>query len=362
MHPPSMHLPNVVVVGYGYAGRYFHTPLLALIPGLRLYGVVSGRAEAREQIRQRYGVKTFAHFGQVLADPQVDVVVLATPNDLHAPQAIAAMRAGKHVVTDKPMCLNLAEADAMLATSRQYGCLLSVFHNRRWDGDFLTLGTIVAQGLLGELFLVETAWLQARPPRGWSSERRRGGGKFLDLGVHLIDQAMALLRAPVTQVYARFHSGVWPTDVEDHAHCIVSFASGVDVHVTTSSAAHAQTRRWRLLGTKGALVKEGFDPQEQALLAGDIETASEDPRQYARLYREVAGQSAETVVPTLPGRWPAFYDNIADALQNDAALAVTPESSRAVMAVIEAAQQSAQTGQAIRFDTRENKGVKSSII
>jgi scyllo-inositol 2-dehydrogenase (NADP+) len=347
-----MHIPNAVVVGYGYAGRYFHTPLLAMTPGLHLYGVVSGRADVRQQIRQHLGVKTFAHFEQALADAQVDVVVLATPNDLHAPQAIAAMQAGKHVVTDKPMCLNVAEADAMIAASRQYGCLLSVFHNRRWDGDFLTLGTIVEQGLLGELFVVETAWLQARAPRGWSRERRRGGGKFLDLGVHLIDQAMALLGAPVTQVYARFHRDIWPTDVEDHAHCIVSFASGVDVYVTTSSAAHTQARRWHLLGTKGALVKEGFDPQEQALLAGDIATASEDPRQYARLYSQVAGQSAETVVPTLPGRWRSFYDNLADALHSGAALAITAESSRAVMAVIEAARQSAQTGQAIHFDTR----------
>jgi scyllo-inositol 2-dehydrogenase (NADP+) len=345
-----MHLPNVVVVGYGYAGRCFHIPLLALTPGLHLYGVVSSRVENREQIRQRFGVRTFAHIKSALADPQVDVIVLATPNDLHAPQAITALQAGKHVVTDKPMCLNLAEADAMIAASRQSGRLLSVFQNRRWDGDFLTIRRVVEQGLLGDLFLVETAWLQAKPPRGWSSERRRGGGKFLDLGAHLIDQAVALIASPVTRVYARFHSGVWPTDVEDHAHCIVSFASGVDVHVTTSSAAHMQARRWRLLGTQGALVKDGFDPQEQALIAGDIATASEDLNHYARLYHEVQGRPTETVVPTLPGRWRTFYDNLADVLQNDDVLAVSPESSRVVMAVIKAAQQSAQTGQALRFE------------
>jgi scyllo-inositol 2-dehydrogenase (NADP+) len=355
-----MHTPNVVVVGYGYAGRYFHIPLLALTPRLRLYGVVSARAEARAQIRHRFGVKTFAHVEGALADPQVDVIVLATPNDLHAPQAIAALQAGKHVVTDKPMCLNVAEADAMIAASRQSGRLLSVFQNRRWDGDFLTIGAILEQDLIGDPFLIETAWLQARPPRGWSSERGRGGGKFLDLGAHLIDQAVALIASPVTRVYARFYSGIWPNDVEDHAHCIVSFASGVDVHVTTSSAAHMQTRRWRLLGRKGTLVKEGFDPQEQALVAGDIGTASEDSKHYARVYSKVTGQStetmaatvAETVVPTLPGRWQAFYDNLADVLQNDAALAVSPESSRVVMTVIEAAQQSAQTGQAISFESR----------
>jgi scyllo-inositol 2-dehydrogenase (NADP+) len=111
-----------------------------------------------------------------------------------------------------------------------------------------------------------------------------------------------------------------------------------------------------LLGRKGALVKEGFDPQEQALVAGDIGTASEDPKYYARVYSAVMGRPtetvAETVVPTLPGRWQAFYDNLAEVLQNDAVLAVSPESSRVVMAVIEAAQQSAQTGQAISFESR----------
>ena len=210
--------------------------------------------------------------------------------------------------------------------------------------------TIVEQGLLGELFLIETAWLQTRPPRGWSSEQRRGGGKLLDLGVHLIDQVVELVGAPVTQVYARLHGGVWPTDVEDHAHCIVSFASGIDAHITTSSAAPMPARRWQLLGTRGALVKEGFDPQERALLAGNIDMAAEDPRQYARVYGRVEDEPAGTVVPTFPGRWRAYYDNIADALQHGAAVAVTPESSRAVMAIIEAARQSTQTGQVIRLN------------
>lgn len=344
-----MQLPNVVVVGYGYAGRYFHTPLLISTPGLHLYGVVSHRAEAREQIRQRLDIKTFDYFEEALADPQVNVIVLATPNDLHAPQAIAAMRAGKHVVTDKPMCLDVAEADAMIDTSRQYNRLLSVFQNRRWDGDFLTIHAILEQGVLGELFLVETSWLQAKPPRGWSSQRQHGGGKLLDLGVHLIDQAIQLVAAPITQVYARLHSKVWPTDVEDHAHCILSFASGVDVHVTVSSAAHTQARRWHLLGSQGALVKEGFDPQEPALVAGDINLAVEDPSQYAWLYGESLGDGPGTVVPTLPGRWQAYYANIANVLQHKTELAVTPESSRTVIAVIEAAQRSAETGKTIIF-------------
>jgi scyllo-inositol 2-dehydrogenase (NADP+) len=308
---------------------------------------MSSRAEARQQIQAQLGVKPFSSFDDVLADPEVDLVVLATPNDLHASQAIEAMAAGKHVVTDKPMCLNVAEADAMLAASRAHGRLLSVFHNRRWDGDMLTIRQVLAQGLIGQLVLVETAWLQPRPPQGWSSERKRGGGKLMDLGVHMIDQVLQLIPAPVTQVYARLYGGIWKNDIEDHAHCVMTLANGIDVHVTTSSVARGHTRRWRLLGTQGTLCKEGFDPQEGAMVAGDIDAAREASAQYARLYRHGTGQTSEQVIATVPGRWRTFYENIADVLQHDAALAVTPESSRAVIAVIDAARRSAAIQQAV---------------
>ena len=344
---PDVKIPNVVVVGYGYAGRCFHTYLVGLTPGLRLYGVMSGRAQARQQIQMRLGVKPFATFEEVLADPAVDLVVLATPNDLHAPQAMAAMAAGKHVVTDKPMCLNVDEADAMLAASRAHGRLLSVFHNRRWDGDVLTIRKILADGLIGQLVLVETDWLQPRPPRGWSSERRRGGGKLMDLGVHLIDQVMHLVPARAVHVYARLYGGIWPTDIEDHVNCIIALDNGVDVHVTVSSVAREHTRRWRLLGTQGRLCKEGFDPQERAMVAGDIDAARESATQYVRLYRHGGAQTSERIIETVPGRWRTYYENIADVLSNRDTLAVTPESSRAVIAVIDAARRSAELQQAV---------------
>ena len=345
-----MSKPNVVVVGYGYAGRCFHTYLVGLAAGLELYGIVTSREEARVQIRQQLGVRTFARFEEALEDPQVDLVVLATPNDLHAPQTIQAMVAGKHVITDKPLCLDLAEADAMLAASRQCDRLLSVFQNRRWDGDFLTLRQILEDGLLGDLLLIEMAWGQYGRPRTWRSEKQRGGGKFVDLGAHLIDQALQPVPAPVEQVYARFHAGVWDNDVEDHAHCIISFANGVDVHLDTSSTARQAKPRWYVLGRRGTLVKEGLDPQEKAMVAGDIDAAREAAAHYPRLSLTAAGQPAEMVVETLPGRWRCFYENIAEALQDREALAVRPESARAVMAVIDAARLSAASGQAVRLE------------
>lgn len=339
---------RVAVVGYGYAGRCFHSYLVRLAEGMALHGVVTSRPGAAEQVR-RLGARVYPAFEQALDDPQVDLVVLATPNHLHASQAIQAMAAGKHVVTDKPMCLSLAQADAMIAASRQHGRVLSVFQNRRWDGDYLTVRQVLEEGWLGEVFLMELAWHQYGRPRGWRSEKEHGGGKFLDLGAHLIDQAVQLVPAPVERVYARFfQDGPWGTDVEDHAHAVLSFANGVDVHIDTSSVARRSKPRWYVLGSQGALVKEGLDPQERAMVAGDIDAARELPEHRARLFLTAAGQPAEMVVETVSGRWRSFYENVVAAVQGRAELAVTPESARAALAVIEAAWQSVAEGQAVR--------------
>jgi scyllo-inositol 2-dehydrogenase (NADP+) len=341
---------KVVVIGYGFAGRCFHTYLVNLAEGLELYGVATSRSEARADVERRFGIKVFASFAEVLADDQVDLVVLATPNDLHAAHAIEAMAAGKHVVTDKPMCLSLAEADAMLAASKEHDRLLSVFQNRRWDGDFLTVKKVIEEGTLGTPFLIEMFWGQYGAPGGWRGDAEHGGGKFLDLGTHLVDQALQLVDAPVEQVYARFHSPPgWERDIEAHAMATITFANGVEARVENSSLAKKAKPRWYVLGTQGALVKEGLDPQERAMIVEDIDSAREAPEHRARLFTEVAGRPAETVIDSVPGRWRSFYENIAEALEDRSKLAITPESVRAAFAVIAAARESATTGQVVRL-------------
>ena len=340
--------PNVVVVGYGYAGRCFHAYLVGLTEGLNLYGIVTSRPAAREQIQRDLGVNTFARFEDALADPAVDLVVLATPNDLHASHAIQALAAGKHVVTDKPMCLSLAEADQMIAASQEHGRLLSIFQNRRWDGDFMAVKEIIAAGLLGDPFLIEMFWGQYGKPRGWRSEAAHGGGKFFDLGSHMVDQALQLVDAPLEQVWATFHSGdPLDLDVEAHALAVFRFQNGVEARVETSSLARKPKPRWYVLGTEGSLVKEGLDAQEKAMVAGDIDAASEAPEHYAHLYRPIAGRTAETVIETQPGRWRSYYENIADALTSGAELAVTATSVRETMVAIEAARRSAAEGRTV---------------
>jgi len=343
-----MHKPNVAVIGYGFAGRCFHAYLVGLAAGLNLYGIATSRDDARQQIHSELGVKTFPTFAAVLADPAVDLVVLAIPNDLHAPYAIQAMEAGKHVVTDKPMCLSLAEADQMIAASQKHDRLLSVFQNRRWDGDYLGVKETIATDQLGAPFLLEMFWSQFGRPRGWRSEASHGGGKFFDLGAHMVDQALQLIDSPLEQVYARFHSGAaLDLDVEAHALAVYRFANGMEARAETSSLALHPKPRWYVLGTEGTLIKEGLDPQEKAMIAGDIDSATEAPEHYARLYRPEDGQTTETILDPTPGRWRSYYENIADALTGRAELAVTGQSARETMVAIEAARLSAAEGRVV---------------
>lgn len=334
---------QTVIVGYGYAGRLFHANLIRLAQGLHLYGVCSGREEIRQELHSQ-GLKTYACLDDILSDGNVDLVVLATPNDTHAPYAIQAMEAGKHVVVDKPMCLTIREADAMIETSRRTGRLLSVFHNRRWDGDFLTIQQLVAEGKLGELLYAEAAWHQCKPLRTWRNERQRGGGKFIDLASHLIDQALLLVPYPIESVFARFQYGAWENDVEDHAHCILTFSNGTDFHIETSSISRCPKPRWYLMGTRGTLRKEGLDPQENALNAGNLDAAVEPYENRIRLWTGSGDNIHEESCQPIPGRWRSYYENIVGVLNGRAELAVTPQSIRRTVAVLEAAFSSVEQG------------------
>ncbi|MCM8768733.1 MAG: Gfo/Idh/MocA family oxidoreductase [Candidatus Omnitrophica bacterium] len=337
---------NVVVIGYGYAGRCFHSYLIKLTPGLTLYGVASRRAEIREQIEKEQGCRAYLSFEAVLNDPAVDVVVLATPNSTHAKLAIQAMNAGKHVVTDKVMCLTLEECDQMIECSQRNRRILSVFQNRRWDGDFLTLKKLVAEGKLGKLRWLEMAWQGFGPMRGWRARADFGGGRYYDLGAHLVDQALLFFSSPVDSVYCRLQFDFQPVDTESNALLLITFAEGTTAICDLSSLNTIVKPRFYACGTEATFIKYGLDPQEQAMVAGDIDRAKEEPYFYGRL-KKSDGQ--EEVIPTLPGRWRSFYENIAQVLSGKAELAVKPEEVRRTIAVLAAGRQSAGQGQVLRI-------------
>ncbi|MEZ4734194.1 MAG: Gfo/Idh/MocA family oxidoreductase [Caldilineaceae bacterium] len=336
--------PRAVVIGYGYAGRSFHSYLINLTPGLALHGVASSDPAKREQIVRERECKAYSTFDEVIADPAVDLVVLATPNDVHAELAVRAMAAGKHVVTDKPMSVTLAEADQMVATAERTGRMLSVFQNRRWDGDFLTARRLMQEGRLGNVRWIELAWQRWGAPRGWRGEAAKGGGRLYDLGAHLLDQLLQLFPQPVTGVYCRVHYDFPERDVESHALITLHFADGATGVCDLSSMSAINKPRFHLFGDKGTFIKYGLDPQEDAMRAGQIDAAVEAEALYGKLNDGVT----ETVVPTIPGRWRSYYENIRDVLTDGAELAVKPEEVRRVMAVFDAALRSAQSGQVVK--------------
>jgi scyllo-inositol 2-dehydrogenase (NADP+) len=338
---------NVGIVGYGFAGRRFHAYLVGLAEGLRLHAVATRDPQRQQQARDDYGCNVVPSLDDLLADKAVQLVVLATPHDTHRDLAIRAMDAGRHVVTDKVMCLNGREADAMIAARDRNGVMLSVFHNRRWDWDYLTVRKAIEDGLLGKPYLIEQQVAGYRPPRGWRAEAAQSGGILYDWGAHLVDQALQLIPAPVVDVWCAIKYGAWGVDIGNYAKLVLRFADGTMAEINTGNLVRKSKPRWYVLGERGALVKEGLDPQEPAMLAGNIDAAREEPAHRARVTTDLNGLASEIVLDSVRSSWRSYYQNISDVLNRGAALAVTPESVRRDIAVFDVAMASVRTGRSV---------------
>lgn len=334
---------GTVVVGYGLAGRAFHGPLIRRQPGLHLAGVVARDPAVRAEAVAAWGVHGYASLDEALDDPGVRLVVIATPHDSHAELAVRALGAGKDCVVDKVMALSADEADRMLAARDRSGRMLSVFHNRRWDWDFLTLKRVLAGALIGRPLLFESAVCRYAPPRAWRGKARAAGTILHDWGAHLVDQALGLGLGPCRRLTAWLTPAPWDgVDTGGHGRLVLEFDGGVLFQAETSRVCRLDRPRWWVVGTEGGLVRYGIDPQEDALRAGDLDRASEPSEHRATLRRATAtGEVVETTVETVCGSWDAYYANVAEHLDGRAALAVTAEQAREVVRVLDAAARSA---------------------
>lgn len=342
---------QVAIVGYGFAGRSFHSYLVRQCEGMNLYAVATRDAERRRRAEAECGVRTYETLDAVLADPKVDLVVLATPHNTHADLTIRALEAGKHVVTDKVMAMNTAECDAMLAAARRTGKLLSVFHNRRWDWDFNTVRQIVAGGWIGKPFQYEACVMRYGTSRGWRADAAQAGTLLADWGAHLIDQALLLVGDEVESVWCDVQSRKWPISSGTHGVLQLRFRNGVLFHIEVSRLARAPRPRWYVLGEEGGLIKTGLDPQERAMLAGNIYAAQEDAADQARVFTERDGLGTEVTVGSRRTSWTEYYRNIAAVLQEGAELAVKLEEARRVVAVLDAAEESVRTHASVAIES-----------
>ncbi|SDG35195.1 Predicted dehydrogenase [Sinosporangium album] len=333
---------RVGLVGYGVAGAFFHAPLIAAVPGLRLTGVVTRDADRAADARERYGAR-------VVADPEElwegsDLIVVASPNRTHVPLARAALTAGLPVVVDKPFAATAADAEELTLLARSRGLMLTVYQNRRWDGDFLTLRRLLAEGGLGELRRFESRFERWRPvPKGgW---RETGGpeevsGLLYDLGSHLVDQAL-WLAGPVREVYCETDVRRENVVSDDDTFVALTHASGARSHLWMSAVTPLPGPRFRVLGSRAAYVKHGLDVQEERLRAGHDPAAPEFGREPRERWGVVGTEGDSRTVPTEPGAYLDFYRGVVAALREGAPPPVDPEEAVATAAVIEAAHLSA---------------------
>ncbi|MEU0333146.1 Gfo/Idh/MocA family oxidoreductase [Streptomyces sp. NPDC006193] len=344
---------RVGLIGYGLAGSVFHAPLIDATEGLALDTVVTSNPERQQQARAEFPDVRLAAAADELFDraDELDLIVVASPNRTHVPLATAALEAGLPVVVDKPVAGTAAEARGLAALADERGLLLSVFQNRRWDNDFLTLRRLLADGELGDAWRFESRFERWRPkPKGgWreSGDPAEIGGLLYDLGSHLVDQALVLF-GPVTEVYAETDVRRPGAETDDDTFIALTHAGGVRSHLHVSATAAQLGPRFRVLGSRAGYVKYGLDPQEAALREGSRpRTAAgwgeEDQALWGRLG---SGESpltgGGTPVPTLPGDYPAYYTAVAAALAGAGPNPVTALEAAAALDVLEAARRSAR--------------------
>lgn len=338
---------GVGLVGYGFAGQTFHAPLIAAVPGLRLAAVASS-APARVAADWP-ALPVEATPAALFARDDLALVVIATPNASHYLLASAALAAGKHVVVDKPFTVNLAEAVALRDQAAAAGLTLAVFHNRRWDGDFLTLRRLIAGGELGTVVYFESHFDRYRPEvRGrWREQAGPGSGLWYDLGPHLLDQALVLFGSPET-LCADLVAQRAGAATDDYFHVQLRYGPlRVILHATM--LAPVPGPRFSVHGTQGSYVKLGLDTQEDQLKAGQRPPTAGwgDDTLAGALTLWHDGVSTTRPLPTLSGDYPAFYSAMRDAIRGVGPNPVPPDQAITVMALLEQARQSAETGRTL---------------
>jgi predicted dehydrogenase len=330
---------KVALVGYGFVGKTFHAPLINATPGIDLHAVVS--SDAAKVHADLPGMLVYADLNQALADPDINLVVIATPDLLHAGQAHAALDAGKNVVIDKPFAVTLDEARAVAAHAEKAGLLLSVFQNRRWDSDFLTLRALIDQGHLGEIIQYESHFDRFRPLVRDRWREKPGAGILLDLGPHLIDQALVLFGKPEA-IYADIAVQKDGGVAGDYFHLLLRYPR-LRVLLHASQMIQATNLRMAVHGANGSFIKSGLDAQEDHLKAGMKPGApgyGDDPRPGVLIQLE-DDEPVSTAVHPLPADYRAYYAGIREAITAGGPNPVPPQQALLVMELIDAAQRSA---------------------
>jgi predicted dehydrogenase len=322
------------LIGYGGAFNMakHHGDSINSNPGMKVVAACDVDTARFPQMEVDFpGIHTYSSVTKLCNNEDFDLAVIITPHNTHAKLALQCLESGRHVILEKPMCLNTKEATAMILAAKKSQVMLSVFHNRRWDGDYLTLQKIITSGAIGKVFHMEGFIGGYNPPgKWWRSVKAVSGGALWDWGAHFTDWMLNLMgpTEKVKDVAGYFHKLKW-MDVtnEDQVEAVIRFESGAMADLQISSLARAGKPKWRILGTEGAILQESWDSNVPI-----------------KVYTTLNDMQVETLVRQIGGDWGAYYRNIAGHLLKGEALAVTAVSSRRAISVMEAAEKSAKSG------------------
>jgi predicted dehydrogenase len=341
----NMRTVQVGLIGFGLGGRVFHAPIIRAVPGLQLAAIVERSGNSASAAYP--DVRVVRSVSELLSIDSVELVVVTTPNPTHLDLARQCLEGGRHVVVDKPFTTTSAEAEELVRLAKERNRLITVYHNRRWDGDFLTLRRIVQEGKLGRLVLFESHMERYRPmlkAEAWRELPKPGSGLWFDLGPHLLDQAWALFGQPaeITADLRAERDGA----VVDDAFDVVLHYARLRVLIRSNLLTCVPGPRFRLNGTRGSFVKYGSDPQEEALKRGETPGQpnwGQEPEENWGILSLAEGETiTQTRIPTETGDYPRYYQNVRDAIVSGVPLDVSPQHGLRIMQALELAIESSR--------------------
>ncbi|WP_053217910.1 oxidoreductase [Virgibacillus senegalensis] len=342
---------NVGLVGYGLSGAVFHAPLLKVSEQFSITKVHTSRID--EVAKDLGAVEVVDELEEILNDQTIELVVITTPNRFHFDMAKRSLTAGKHVVLEKPMVLTSKEAEDLIELANQNERMLSVYQNRRWDNDFLTVKELIKNENLGTIntYVAHFDRFNPQPNQQWREHRQKGAGMLYDLGSHLIDQALHLFGEP-QEVFCDLWNQREASLVDDYFHLILGYQR-MRVILHCGLIVKQQGPKFMVHGSKGSFIKYGIDGQEAALSAGQLpnqdDWGADEPENYGKLYVNEAGQELEKPIRTIPGNYPAYYEGIYECIRNGADNPVPAEDGLRTIQIIETAVKSSKEKRVIRL-------------
>ena len=330
------------IASYGLSGRVFHAPFIETNDAFELSTICE---RSKNEASKKYPhVKIVRSFADLIADETLELIIVNTPDVTHYDYCRTALEAGKHVIVEKPFVFTVAEGEELIRLAAEKGRMLTVFQNRRWDGDFMTIRNIVSKNRLGKIVEYRAAFQRFRPQIAdtWKERTDKFVGIVYNLGPHLVDQALCLFGKP-TGVFAQIKKQRLGSQIDDFCHIILLYTE-LQVTLTAGMLMKEPIASFVLHGTNGSFIKQGIDPQEDQLRSGmwvtDADYGFDKPENYGTLTLDKNSETTKETIETLQGNYKYYFDAVADSIRNQTAPPVSPTENLLVIQILEAAYQS----------------------